>query len=81
MVAESQGCLETGKPKVLQRKVTGTVTQVHRLHHWFRVEYRLPNCPVAYHETFKTADTPGFLPWKHGTRSEKSKVFTEITEI
>ncbi len=80
MVAESPGSLETCKPRVVRRKVTGTVTQVNRCHHWFRVEYRMPRGPEIYHETFKTADPPGFLPWKHGTRSEKSKVFTEIIE-
>jgi hypothetical protein len=80
MIAEPGGCLEISKPHILQRKVTGTVTQVNRRHHWFRVEYRMPCSDVIYHETFKTADPPGFLPWKHGTRSEKSKVFTEIIE-
>ena len=58
MVAEPGGNLERSLPMDQQRKVEGTVVQVHDAHHWFRVRYRVPGLTADFYETFKTADPP-----------------------
>lgn len=78
MVAEPGGNLERSLPMDQQRKVEGTVVQVHDAHHWFRVRYRVPGLAVDFYETFKTADPPGWLPWKQGHRSDNSQIMQEL---
>ena len=80
MVADQGGNMEMSKQLPERRQVTGTVIQVNEEHHWFRVEYRLPGSDTLYRETFKMADPPGFLPWKHGHRSDTSIIMKELSD-
>ena len=65
-------------PQGMQRKLDGTVVQINEKHHWFRVQYRIPGVAAVFHETFKTADPPGFLPWRQGHRSGDSRIMREL---
>ena len=61
-----------------QRKVEGTVVQVHDAHHWFRVRYRVPGLEADFYETFKTADQPVRSPWKQGYHYHDTQIMQEL---
>lgn len=78
MVAEPGGNLERALPMDQQRKVEGTVVQVHDAHHWFRVRYRVPGLAADFYETFKTADPPVRSPWKQGYHYHNTQIMQEL---
>ena len=61
-----------------QRKVEGTVVQVHDAHHWFRVRYRVPGLSADFYETFKTADPPVRSSWKQGYHYHNTQIMQEL---